>query len=149
MRMKIKELQLVLENSEIFYVPSEYLIYMVAEDIKDDMVCRKNHISKSKICNSFLMEIDKEANKEENMNKEEEHFDKQFPFERIVGARDLAQVHIIYENDETEWFYTKWTGAKSFSNDSQTEMIGKDGNLYIVCNENITVEERFRNKIKV
>lgn len=132
MSEKVKKVVLALENCEIISIPVENIEYMYVEGF--DETCQFSQYDKTmhkdKQARFFKMNINEGANILENTEKDF-NIDQMLPFERIMRHQDIAQIHIEYENDETEWFFAPWEGD-DYTNQLQDAKMNDKGDMLVI-----------------
>lgn len=138
MSEKVQKVVLALENCEVISIPAENIEYMYVEGF--DETCHfskyEKTMHKHKQARFFQINIDKDANILENTEKDF-NIDEMLPFERIMRHRDIAQIHIEYENGENEWFFAPWEGDDYTNQLQDAKMNDKGDMLVIQCGKRI------------
>ena len=152
--MLIRRLEIGLENCEHIIVDGKYIGHFYAGDIKKEiarMAC--NDISMHEICNSFCVEIHKDANKKYAPFGIKN--DEMLAFDRLTKWDDITDITIhLYDqydedasNDESKdavyHYLIHWGGDDEYTNILQTSKIAKTGWLYIAIGEDTKMEEVF------
>lgn len=150
--MLIKTIEFVFENCEGIIIDGKYVGNIYIGDIKTEiarMAC--NHIGMEEICYSFYIELHKDADKEYNPFGDTN--DKQTTFKRFLAYNDITQINVIlydqYAETEEEKkeikkvYLLHWTGDSEMENASQKVYKAKTDWLYIVVDENKSIEDTF------
>lgn len=142
----LKEITFVFENCDYITIDGKYVGHFLVDDIKtsfERIAC--NSISKMDVAETFVIEIHKDANKE------------RYPFGQLDGMVWANYKHSIFDrfmeyditsiefvlNEKEYSFYVTWNGDDDQMNDSQSNYISKDGNLYVVISKDKKVEDFF------
>lgn len=154
--MKLDKVSFVLENCEIIEVDGKYIGDIQCKDIKEEFIRNAcNSFDLIKYCNSFCIEIHNNANKEEYPFGIQDESLKFKVFDRLNNQKDITQIklfwHDTYYKDgkgfakqlEPITYYLNWTGDSDYINESQKTYISECGNLYIVVDENKSIENCF------
>ena len=152
--MLIRKIEFGLENCEHITIEGKYIGHFYAGDIKKEiarMAC--NDISMHEICNSFCIEIHKDANKKYAPFGIEK--DETLSFKRLTEWDDITDITIrLYDqyneearDDETKdtvyHYLIHWGGDDEYINPLQSTKIAKTGWLYITIGETMKMEEIF------
>lgn len=143
----VKSIDIVLENCEVYTFPTEDIGYFEMSDIREE-ICRLacNSIEKDKTVHCLKMEIF------DTHRLQEDYFDINVVadvFKRIAEHNDITQIYINYEDGTEEQYlveYNELTEALGAPNKNQKSYISELGNLYVVIDKDITIEDVFNMK---
>lgn len=147
MQEQIVKVELVLENCEVITIEGKYIGEFRLENITYS-IRRKacNYIGESEVAKHFSMSINRDCNKEEAT---ETSFGtatdwKRNKFERIRQYDDITSIYVYFKGKKKpKVFYTNWGGESEYENDYQKSYINEFGDLFIVIDEKLNIEETF------
>ena len=129
-RNKLKQVEIVLENTEkMSFLPNEIEVLLI-DDIKRRIfindICERD----DRKCGKMLMKIKKDANTEYCPHDIDSI--KTTKFDNLMKFRDITVVILHYESGK-ELFYMPWKDADEygFENEYQHTSIDSDGGLFI------------------
>ena len=97
--MKLKEISFVMENCEAITISGKYIGHFIVDKIEKGIYrLASNHIGKTKTANRIVIEIHKNANREDYVFGSE-NLGKQFTFDRLKQG-DITQIEFILEDEE-------------------------------------------------
>lgn len=146
MQDEIIKIELVLENCEVITIKGKHIGDFVCEDIKysiQRLAC--NSINEVYSCETFYMSIHRDCslNKESNWtvgNLPEERE----PLKRILEYPDITCIYIYFKDKKNpQKIYPKWSEGDEYSNKYQKTYMNKFGDLYIVIDKNLNLEDVF------
>ena len=149
--MKIKYLDLTLENCERIRIDGKYIGMFLVDDLHTyfaRVAC--NAIEKMETCHTFAMEIHKDADKKyDSFGRESETT----AFTRIKEWNDITYVYFVLEETYVEdgsipkteeySYGVCWTGNSDYENEAQTNYISELGHMYIVISDKNKFEDLF------
>jgi hypothetical protein len=140
--MKIRQIELILENCEIIRFPGKYIGYFSVDKIKSaiqnvgfDSICKRS------ICESFVIEIHKDA--------DSPFFDFMTKFDRLQLYHDICQIEFtLYDparNDVYKHyrFEVYWSDKDGNNNLAQEEYRSENGHLYIAVDKRLKKKDIF------
>ena len=138
----VKKVDFVFENCESFGFNANNFSTFSIEDISTSInriAC--NSIAKMHVAKSIAIEIFKDFIEEEYcpFGIVSEKIIKK---DRINNHSDITSLIITYCDDSEETIFVKWDGD-DYHNDNQKTHIGKNGNLFIVIDENKGINDFF------
>lgn len=147
---KLKKIEFTFENCDSITIDGKYVGEFLVDDLHTYFTrIASNCIGKAEVVNTFVIEINKGANKERYAFGEWDL--KEMVFDRIA-YNDITQISFVLEEQyvdkgKTPYFesyhYTiNWIGDE-YINEAQTSYVSKDGNLYIVIAKDKGVEDFF------
>lgn len=134
--MIIDKVSFVLENLEVIEISGDNVGTLSAAKFKDiiEKPTIEDHVMNGRICNQFIIEISKDANKKyDSFGRESVNYS----FDRITKANDISIIEIDFDNGKHIEFYPVWTGENEYRNNAQESYISKTGNLYITISKKI------------
>ena len=153
----ISKIEIGLENCEVITIDGKYIgdfdVYNICTNISR-MGC--NYIGKAKSCDSFIIEIYRDANVVNNPFGTEDDNDGKI-FERIKQYNDITSVTVYYdkkdedyndiETGESDYFYVPYQeeteGQLGSPNIYQSTYINNFGDLYIVIDKEEKIFDLF------
>lgn len=143
--MKLKEITFTLENCETITVDGKYVGHFIIDNIEKGFYrIAVNCIKKTQNANRVVLEIHKNANREEHIFGSE-NLDKQFIFNRLKYG-DITYVDFIIEDGDgcMEYsFAVDWCGESEYINEAQKTYESECGHLYLVIEDGKTIDDYF------
>lgn len=140
--MKLKNLELTLENLKVIKIDPNDVDYFTLRKIKTNVSCFNNqYLVEDQVVKFVLLKLDKAADKE---YKPFGCCEKTTVFERLLKCKDICQLDFDAEPDENEksepkhyHFLVHWWGDNDYTNYGEIAQKDKAGNLYIVIDKKI------------
>lgn len=143
--MKLKEILFLMENCEAITIDGKYIGHFMVDKIEKGIYrLASNHIGKTKTANRIVIEIHKNANREDYVFGSK-NLGKQFTFDRLKQG-DITQIEFILEDKEGSekfHFFADWCGESEDVNSAQKTYESKCGHLYLVIEDGKSVEDYF------
>jgi hypothetical protein len=154
--MRLKYIEFDFENCDSIRIDGKYVGNFLVEDIRT--VIRRtacNSVDRMDVAHTFAIEIHKDANVERYAFGQDGNEDfKEMTFDRFDEYGDITSVHFVLEEkvsskdgvtltEDSYDYYVDWTGECDYINDSQKNYISSLGHLYIVINDNKTIDDYF------
>lgn len=143
--MKIKEISFVMENCEVITIDGKYIGQFIVDKIEKGFYrLAVNYVGKTKTANRIVVEIHKNANREDYIFGNE-NFERQFIFDRLERG-DITHIEFVLEDEdgcENLSFSTDWHGESDYINLAQKTYRSKCHHLYLVIEEGKDVEYYF------
>jgi len=135
--LELKYVELILENCEVVKVDRKFIGDFHLGEINTTISrVASNSISKKVSCNEFIIQINRDMNKEEYNQCTFSQIDqKTNPIKRLMKYQDITAVEITYKNDSSEIIYLKWHIEDEYNNRFQKSKLNNCGDLYIVISE--------------
>lgn len=144
--MKLKSITFIFENCETITVDGKYIGHFVVDNIEKGFYrIASNLFKKSQTANRIVVEIHKNANREEHIFNSE-NLDKQFIFERLKQG-DITHIDFVFEDEngaENFSFVTNWCGDSDYINEAQKTCESECGHLYLVIEDGKNIEDYFQ-----
>lgn len=153
--LELKYVDLILENCEVVKVDRKFIGDFHLGEINTSISRNaSNSISKKVSCEEFIIQINRDMNKEEHNQYTFSQIDqKTNPIKRLMKFQDITAVEITYKDDSSEIIYIKWHLEDENNNRFQKSKLNNFGDLYIVISENQEFEDvygdEFNNEEKV
>lgn len=154
--MRLKYIEFTFENCDSIKIAGKYVGYFLVDNLKTYFKrLASNWIDRVDVAEILVIEIHKDANKERYKFDQDQIKDfKQMTFDRFTSYNDITGIKFELEDDgdvengvlpscNCYDYSINWTGDSEYANDSQKSYISKDGNLYIVIDENGKIEDYF------
>jgi hypothetical protein len=134
--VRIKHVMIVFENGLCATILPSAIMCMNFLDVRDNIRISGSDISKSRTAGISIIYLTELA-KETTVYSPEEYEEKDDIFTRILKFPDVAQIHITYEDDSSEWFFTLWEAKDDYeyNNKLQSSSVDSDGILRIAIHE--------------
>lgn len=130
----INNIEIYFENTESLKIDLNDIGIFKILNIKTNISSNYRFIEMKKYCDFMAIEIKKEGNKYfENLSGK-----KELIFDRLLAYNDIVGISIEYKNKEEiikEDIIVPYTGEIVEINKSQKTYLSKNGNLYIVIDE--------------
>lgn len=119
--MELKYVEIILENCEVLKVERKYIGNFYLGEIKTTISkTASNSISKNISCKEFIIQINREMNREEQSQYTFGRIDeKTNPIKRLMKYHDITAVEVTYKDDSSEIIYTNW------HNEDECHMLSK------------------------
>lgn len=142
--MKIKSVELALENCEVITIDKELLGFLYLGDLNTTFCKEYNSLLETTVCKDFAIEIHRDLSK----NKETQYLfgqtdDERNPIERLLKYQDITQIQINFDNDSSKHYYAHWHDEDEYDNRYQYNKKNDFGDLYIVISEDKDFEHFF------
>ena len=144
--MKLKEITFVFENCDSVTIDGYHVGHFVADNIVTSvrrLAC--NYIGKMDTVTTFAIEIHRYANITHYPFGCKEF--RRTVFDRLEEYNDIVSVMftIVDENGKEDKYdcYVDWTGDSEYTNDAQKTYISNAGNMYIVIDKALKIEDMF------
>lgn len=143
--MKLNSITFTLENCETITIDGKYIGHFIVDKIERGVYrLASNFFNKTQTANRIIIEIHKNANKEEDIFGSEK-CGKQFVFNRLRQG-DITHIDFVLEdeNDSVSFsFATDWQGDNERVNDAQKTYESDCGHLYLVIENGKGIEDYF------
>ncbi len=148
--MELERVTLVLENCDCITIEGKHIEKFSVEDIK--MSIRKtsvNSIKKTDTVHHFAIKIDKNANVDRYPFEQEYEDMKEKTFDRLLEYNDITQIefNLIADTNKNRrehyHYYLTWKSEDENNNPAQKSRLDKDGNLYILVDESMKLDDYF------
>lgn len=140
---EVKEIQLVLENCEVIYVPVKVIGQINIEGLSRSIYRQAcNSISDSEECDEFVIQIHRSFDTSEHGSGFTKD-DKTLPFKRISDYSDITAIVVKYEDDSEEYIFVPWNEESEYENTYQKNLINEWGDLYIVISKKKDIKDVF------
>jgi len=148
--MKIKQIELILENCDVITIDGKYIGDFLIDNIHTSIArIACNAIEEMRYADTIMMEIHKDANKIRYQfgQTDVEEFE-QLTFDRLIGCGDITSItfELVNENDthsKKHHYYVNWTGDSDYVNEAQKSYISECGHLYIVISKDDDISDFF------
>ena len=140
MNNNLKGIRFVTENCQGLYFDIKYIKFMLINDIKMKMCLHDNILEEERYINDFFIKFrslyDKCLRFEIDSNNSVES-----KIKRLHEYNDITQIHLIYDDDETEicYYIDTWEGNEE--NIYQQSEFTIDSNLILKINKYNTLDD--------
>ena len=136
--MRLKKIELTLENCEVIKIPGKYIGTFLVDKIRKCISrVAANAIIEMNIAGEVLIEIHRDANKSYKPFGIDTP-DKKYIFDRLIRYRDITQIDFVIESDDDRKSYhysIEWPNSDYNENDEQISFLSHCGHLYIVISK--------------
>ena len=148
MQEQIDKIEIGLENCELITIDGEHIGELNIEDIKysiNRIAC--NAILELYTCSHFSMSIHRDANKGEKTVSTVGVLDElRQPLNRLNKYPDITSLYVYFAgNDTPKQIRLMWTTGDECNNPNQKTVFNRFGDLYIVVDEKLTIDDVFGN----
>lgn len=143
---KITSIELVFENCDTVEIPIKYIGYFDISGIETEMKrMAVNAVSTIKMAKHIAIEFSLKANKLLTTfaeNEPGEYIENCHALKRIHLLNDIAHIYIKGDDGE-EMILTNWVKGEEYLNSAQKTKFSRRGNLYLVIDEDLDIDDVF------